>query len=162
MHPDKAYEHLPSDSSGVYGWWVRTDALESIVPRGLPGIGKGSLIYLGKANRLRSRAAHHRGTSSSSSLRRNLAGTLGLQAQRLPRAKHPRLIPKHEELLNDWMRANLEVSWCVVRKDHKALEKSLLTTLQPPMNVDPPETDIQHWVWSRLQELKSHALTAAS
>lgn len=158
MPPDLAYDQLPKDRSGVYAWTVTTGDLDSFVPEHLPRIPSGSVVYIGKANILRKRAPHHRWTSSSSSLRRNLAGVMGFQGQWLPSASKPRLVQDHETALSEWMRSNLALSWCVVGEGHIEFEKSVLSELKPPLNVDPPETDLQWWVHGQLQKLKDAAL----
>jgi hypothetical protein len=158
MAPGLAYERLPRDRSGVYAWITATEALDSAVPDNLGPVPIGTVVYVGKANVLRKRAPHHRWTSSSSSLRRNLAGVLELQGQRLPRASNPRLIPEHESFLSNWMGQNLVLSWCVVETDWKVLEQQVIAELQPALNVDPPETELQWWVHGRLQHLREAAL----
>ncbi|PTT69212.1 hypothetical protein DBR22_04380 [Arthrobacter sp. HMWF013] len=157
-HPEVAYDLLPDDQSGVYAWTVTTDALDSLVPENLPRIPSGSVVYIGKANKLRKRAPHHRWTSSSSSLRRNLAGIMGLQGLWLPRASKPRLVQEHEMALSLWMRSNLALSWRAVDEGYVQFEKLLLSKLTPPLNVDPPETELQWWVYGQLQKLKDEAL----
>lgn len=158
QHPVLSYDLLPPDRSGVYAWTVTTEALISLVPQHLPRIPSGSVIYVGKATKLRARAPHHRWTSSSSSLRRNLASVMGLQGLWLPSASKPRLILEHETVLTDWMVSNLALSWRVVDDGFVEFEKKLLGELTPPFNVDPPITDTQSWVHEQLQLLKKRAL----
>jgi hypothetical protein len=158
LAPPEAYGHLPKDKSGIYAWISMTGALDALVPSHLARVPVGSVVYVGKADVLKKRAPHHRWTSSSSSLRRNLAGVIGLQGQWLPRASKPRLIPEHEAYLTEWMCSNLALSWCVVDEGWKELEKSVLAELKPHLNIDPPETELQWWIYGCLQKLKQSAL----
>nr|WP_146187376.1 hypothetical protein [Arthrobacter sp. HMWF013] len=60
--------------------------------------------------------------------------------------------------LSLWMRSNLALSWRAVDEGYVQFEKLLLSKLTPPLNVDPPETELQWWVYGQLQKLKDEAL----
>jgi len=134
---NKAWAAAPT-SSGVYKWFVQGDLPEDFNwPPALTPIRKGDLIYIGRAKFLRTRAKHHRLPSSQSTLRRALASLIGLQAEWRGNSAHPALIREHELQLSSWMTSNLAMSFAVVPPSVvETTEKTLRTTLKPPLNRD--------------------------
>ena len=128
-----------SARQGVYKWFLCGSLPERFEwADHLRVITAGDLLYVGKATSLRTRAKHHKLQTSKSTFRRALAALMGLQAQWSGKSAHPRLIPQHEEVLSEWMRNNLTMTFAEVPEPMqlKSVEETLRMELQAPLNRD--------------------------
>lgn len=135
---DKAWAATPT-LPGVYKWYLQGDLpMDFNWPPPLAPISQGDLIYIGRASSLRTRAKHHKLLTSKSTLRRALASLMGMQAEWRGNSAHPGLIRDHEKRLTTWMTQNLSMSFVALDESTLAetTEKSLRTTLRPPLNRD--------------------------
>jgi hypothetical protein len=126
--------------AGLYAWWAPPDVLALFHGPANAGDGEQRLLYLGKAQRLRSRvAANHLRDSGRSTLRRTLAGLLmPIEGYRTTWTDRVVLVPEDEQRLTDWMHRNLTLTWSE-RPEPVPLERALISRLRPPLNVDGAE-----------------------
>jgi hypothetical protein len=130
---------LPS-TAGLYAWWAPPEVLAAFdgpVNESDPG---QRLLYLGKAERLRTRVvSNHLRDSGRSTLRRTLAGLLmSAEGYRTTWTDRVVLTPEDEQRLTDWMHEHLCLTWSE-RPDPVPLEATLISRLRPPLNVDGAE-----------------------
>lgn len=141
----KAWAATPT-IPGVYKWFLRgTLPIDFDWPPVLRPIRQGDLIYIGRSTSLRTRAKHHKLLTSKSTLRRALAALMGMQAEWRGASAHPGLIHDHETRLTSWMTDNLTMSFVTI--DPASLvgtEKSLRTSLKPPLNRDGLTAEQRH------------------
>ncbi|WP_458109588.1 GIY-YIG nuclease family protein [Arthrobacter sp. R3-55] len=140
-------ERLPCDTAwastrnekGVYRWFLAGALPESSDwPDHLTPIAQGSLIYVGKATNLRTRAKHHKLQTSSSTLRRTLSSLMGFPAVWHGSSAHPRIREVHHALLTRWMTGNLLMSYSPLRDGEvlSSVEDALRRESKAPLNKD--------------------------
>ncbi|NSX35554.1 helix-turn-helix domain-containing protein [Pseudarthrobacter oxydans] len=143
---EKAWAATPT-LPGVYKWFLQGNFPSDFDwPPPLASIKPGDLIYIGRATSLRARAKHHKLPTSKSTLRRALAALMGLQAEWQGSSAHPGLIPEHEKTLTNWMTNNLAMSFSPIDSISltESTEKSLRTSLHPPLNRDGLTPEQEH------------------
>lgn len=128
---------------GLYAWWARAVSIPGLSGPSHPTEPGLELLYVGIAPKegsprnLRKRVLedHVGGNIGSSTFRKALCALL-LDSERLTlkRSKTRVVLPANENLrLNKWMRANLRLSWYVIREPWK-LEGAVVTEMNPPLN----------------------------
>lgn len=130
---------LPN-TAGLYAWWASPEVLSSFDGPTNSGDHTQRLLYLGKAERLRSRvASYHLRDSGRSTLRRTLAGLLmPTEGYRTTWTDRVVLVTEDEQGLTGWMHRHLTLTWSE-HPDPGTLEKALIARLRPPLNVDGAE-----------------------
>lgn len=120
-----AWQKTPS-VQGLYKWYLAGEMPDSFAwPGHLEAPTRGGLLYVGKAGNLRTRAKHHRLPTAGSTLRRTLASLFGYSAVWIGKSHNPRISSEHNELLSQWMTANLEMSFRAVPAEKALAEEEL-------------------------------------
>ncbi len=129
--------------SGIYALFLKKGS-------GLKGysVTDDGLIYIGSTDNLAERALENHFNSDStgfSTLRRTLGAIMkeDFSLKTIPRSPGPsetnyknyKFIATGERLLTDWMRNNLEIGYCPIFEDYENIEKEMLKSLCPILNL---------------------------
>ncbi|MBP2520902.1 MULTISPECIES: GIY-YIG nuclease family protein [Rhodococcus] len=126
---------LPA-APGLYAWWAAPEVFPQLPGPTHPTNAGMRLLYVGLATNLRRRViSNHLRRSGSSTLRRTLAGLL-LDAEhyRTRRTDRVVLVDEDEIRLTAWMRAHLQLTWCL-HPTPEAVEAPVIEQWAPPLNV---------------------------
>jgi hypothetical protein len=124
---------------GLYKWFLNDEMpIDANWPQNFEPLVSGTLIYVGRATNIRSRAKHHRLPTAGSTLRRTLASLLGYPAIWVGKSAHPRISAADHEALSVWMSQNLLMSFREVPlgQDLLAEESALRKVAKAPFNKD--------------------------
>jgi hypothetical protein len=132
----QAVPALPQ-AEGLYAWWAPPAVLPALPGPTNPNTPDLRLLYIGIAQRLRTRiTGNHLRRSGSSTLRRTLAGLLmdteGYQTTWTDRVV---LVPEDEIRLTAWMHQHLLLTW-TEQPEARQIETQLIPRLRPPLNIE--------------------------
>ena len=156
------------NTPGMYSWWVDGGGASDL-SLGLDNPVGAGLIYAGQtgatkwpsgkrgSQTLAARVGgnHLRGSTRGSTFRLTLAACLSAQLG-LRAAAPRRLDPVSEENLTDWMQQHLEVAVTTFQNADalRDLERQVLATLDPPLNLDGmPPTAVRRALSARRSQL---------
>ena len=135
--------HSFPKKSGIYALFLKkgSDLKGYTVP-------DDNLIYIGSTDNLAERAQENHFNSDStgfSTLRRTIGAIMKevFSLKSIPRShgisetnyKNYKFIATGERLLTDWMRNNLEIGYYSVFEDYEKIEKEMLKSLRPILNL---------------------------
>lgn len=146
LRANDAWASTPSDA-GLYRWFLHGPLPESFNwPSRLSPLLTGDLLYVGKANSLRTRAKHHRLPTPGSTLRRTFASLVGYPAVWRGKSAHPGISEADNALLTEWMSNNLLMSFRVLEAGEvlKDAEAVLRNESQAPLNKDYMNPEQEH------------------
>ncbi|MGI8334478.1 GIY-YIG nuclease family protein [Actinomadura scrupuli] len=137
--PVQLHEAVPAlpQTEGLYAWWAPPAVLPALPGPINPNTPHLRLLYIGIAQRLRTRiAGNHLRRSGSSTLRRTLAGLLmETEGYRTTWTDRVVLVPDDEIRLTAWMHQHLLLTW-TEQSGARQIETELIPRLRPPLNVE--------------------------
>lgn len=156
----RAARTLPEEP-GLYAWWAPATVLPRMSGRSHCD-GSARLLYIGRAERLRTRiVGHHLRTSRTSTLRRTLAGLLmddtGWTTARSGVRRRVVLTRASEAELSAWMARWLTFTACPV-SNPDTIEDEVIARLVPPLNVAAtPDTPCRRQVIAAREKYEASA-----
>ena len=135
--------HSFPKKSGIYALFLKKGS--DLKGYSVPDDG---LIYVGSTDNLAERAHENHFNSDStgfSTLRRTIGAIMkeDFSLKSIPRSPGPsetnfknyKFLATGEKLLTDWMRNNLEIGYCSIFEDYENVEKEMLKSLRPILNL---------------------------